>query len=114
MHVLFQLKDPSISKEILEYIEGHGSRVSVSHSSEESIRLISTNRFDKMVISIRNLRDAVILKYIQEYYPELPVVVLANRGFDELLSLFQKTRFTVIHEPLRLSDLKKELHMNML
>lgn len=109
MNVLFQLKEPAIDPEVLEFTEGFGNKVFIAHSSEESIRLLAEQAIDKAVVSVKNLRDAAILKYLNDYYPSTEVIVLANKGFDEIMSLFQRLDYSVIHEPLRLSDLKSQL-----
>lgn len=113
MNVLFQLKEPAFGPEVLEFSEGTGNNVFISHSSEESIRLLAEHTIDKAVISIKNLRDAAILKYLNDYYPTTEVIVLANKSFDEIMSLFQRLDYSVIHEPLRLSDLKTKLKAEM-
>jgi len=38
------------------------------------------------------------------------VVVLANKTFDDVISIFRKSNYSVIHEPLRLAELKGHLH----
>ena len=60
-------------------------------------------------MSLKNINDATILKYMNDYYPEINVVVIANKAFDDILSVFQKVNYTVIHEPLQFSELKNQL-----
>jgi hypothetical protein len=36
-------------------------------------------------------------------------VVIANKAFDDILSIFQKGNYSVIHEPLQLTELKAQL-----
>lgn len=109
MNVLIQIKETSTDREIREFTETKDDQVFISHSTEESIYILSRNIIDKAVISIKGLKDAAILKYINEYYPESEVVVIANKEFDDIISIFQKGNYSVIHEPLRLSELKQRL-----
>jgi hypothetical protein len=109
MNVFFQIKNNTIDKEILEFIEGEGSKVFIAHSTEESISILSKHRFEKAVISLQNLQDATILKYLNDYYPEIEVVVIADKEFDNIISVFQKSNYSVMHEPLRLSELNRQL-----
>lgn len=110
MNVFFQIQNNLADQEILEYIEGEGEKVFISHSTDESISILSEHVFEKAVISLKNLQDVAILKYLNEYYPDIQVVVLANKTFDDIISVFQKLNCSVIHEPLRLSELKGQLH----
>ncbi|MCF8379467.1 MAG: hypothetical protein K9H49_07820 [Bacteroidales bacterium] len=109
MNVLIQIRDNSFDREINEFIEGGGNRILISHSTEESIHYLSVHTVHKAVISLKNLKDAAILKYINDYYPAIEVVVIANKTFDDVISIFQKSTYSVIHEPLRLSELTKQI-----
>ena len=109
MNVMIQTRDRSADREIREFTEGKGDRVFISHSTEESIEILSRATIDKAVVSLKALADAAILKHINDYYPDTEVVVIANKAFDELLSIFRKGNYSVIHEPLRLSELRTKL-----
>jgi DNA-binding NtrC family response regulator len=109
MNILIQIRETATDKEIKEFTEGDGNNVFISHSTEESIALLSKYPFDKAVISLKNINDATILKYLNDYHPEIKVVVVANKAFDDILSVFQKVNYSVIHEPLQLSELKTQL-----
>ena len=109
MNVFFQIKNNATDKEILELIEGEDNNVFVSHSTEESISILSKHIFQKAVISLQSLKDATVLKYLNDYYPEIKIVVIASKEFDDIISVFQKANYSVIHEPLKLSELKYNL-----
>lgn len=103
-----QIQDSSSDKEIIEFTEGSGDTVYISHSTEESIASLGNHSFEKAVISLKSLKDASILKYLNDYHPKIKIVVLANKNFDEVISIFRKSNYSVIHEPLRLADLQKQ------
>ena len=109
MNVFFQIKNSSTDHEILDFIEGEGNKVFISHSTEESISILSKHDFQKAVISLQSMQDTTILKYLNNYYPDIKVVVIANKEFDDIISIFQKVNYSVIHEPLKLSELKLKL-----
>jgi len=113
MNILIQIRETATDKEIKEFTEGDGNSVFISHSTEESITELSTHSFEKAVVSLKNIQDAKILKYLNDYYPEINVVVIANKTFDDILSVFQKVNYSVIHEPLQLSELKTQLSRNL-
>lgn len=109
MNVLIQIKDTAADQEVREFTENNGDHVFISHSTEDSINFLSSILIDKAVISLKNLNDAAILKYLNEYHPGIEVVVIANKAFDDFISIFQKVNYSVIHEPLKLSELKMKL-----
>jgi DNA-binding NtrC family response regulator len=109
MKILIQLRDAAADSEIKEFTEGDGKKVYISHSTEESITQLSNHRFEKAVVSLRGINDAAILKYMNDYYPEIKVVVIANKTFDDIISIFKKVNYSIIHEPLQLSELKSQL-----
>ncbi len=113
MNVFFQIQNSRADKEILEYIEGEGNKVYISHSPEESISILSNHDIQKAVISLQSLKDAAILKYLNDYYPDINVVVIANKEYDNIISVFQKTNYSVMHEPLKLSELNMQLTKKM-
>ena len=113
MNVFFQIQNSTADKEILEYIEGEGNKVYISHSTEESISILSNHDIQKAVISLQSLKDAAILKYLNDYYPDINVVVIANKEYDNIISVFQKTNYSVMHEPLKLSELNMKLTQKM-
>ena len=108
MNILIQIRETETDTEIREFTEGNGNRVYISHTTSESIAQLSALDVDKAVVSLKSLQDAAILKYLNDYYPEIKVVVIANKTFDDILSIFQKANYSVIHEPLKLSELKSE------
>ena len=113
MNILIQIRETATDKEIKEFTEGDGNHVFISHSTDESIAMISKYVFDKAVISLKSINDATILKYMNDYHQEIKVVVIANKAFDDILSVFQKVNYSVIHEPLQLSELKNQLSTNL-
>jgi len=113
MNVLIQIRDESFDREISEITQGEGNIIHIAHSAEESIHILSSTTIQKAVISLKNIQDTAILKFINDYYPNIEVVVLANKAFDDVISIFQKSNYSVIHEPLRLSELKGKLHENI-
>lgn len=106
MNVLIQIKDNSFDREIREFTESPDDHLHISHSTEDSIQILSCNGIQKAVISLKNLQDTAILKFINDYYPEIEVVVIANKALDEIISIFKNSNYSILHEPMRLSELK--------
>jgi DNA-binding NtrC family response regulator len=113
MNILIQLRDTGTDKELKEFTEDDGNEICISHSTEESINQLSARPFNKAVISLKSLQDIAILKYLNDYYPDIKIVVIANKTFDDIISTFQKVNYSVIHEPLQLSELKNQLTVKL-
>lgn len=113
MNILIQIHESATDNEIREFTEGNGNVIFISHSTEESINELSNSNIEKAVVSLKSIQDAAILKYLNDYYPNINVVVIANKIFDEIISIFNKVNYTVIHEPLKLAELKKHLIINL-
>lgn len=107
MNVLIQIKDSSTDRELKEFTEGNNDTVFITRSVEDSIHTLSNNKIHRAVVSLKSLKDTTILKFINDYYPEIQVVVLANKAFDDIISVFTKANYSIIHEPLKLSELNK-------
>jgi len=71
MNVLIQIKDNSTDREIKEFTEESNEQVFITHSTEESINILSRTNIHKAVVSLKSLKDTSILKYINDYYPNI-------------------------------------------
>lgn len=109
MNILMQIRESSTDDEIRDFTEAEGNQITISHSTEESINELSSHHFEQAVVSLKSIQDAAILKYLNDYYPDVKIVVIANKAFDEIISIFHKVNYSVIHEPLKLSELKNRL-----
>ncbi|MCD4695485.1 MAG: hypothetical protein K8S16_04515, partial [Bacteroidales bacterium] len=69
MNVLIQIRDNSFDREISEFTEGIDNIIHITHSAEKSIHLLSSIEIQKAVVSLKNLQDTAILKFINDYYP---------------------------------------------
>jgi hypothetical protein len=109
MIILIHIRETATDTEIREFTEGNGNTVYISHSTEDSIAQLNKYPIDKAVVSLKSMQDAAILKYLNDYYSNIKVVVIANKTFDDIISIFKKVNYSVIHEPLQLSELKDQI-----
>ncbi|MFU8843953.1 MAG: hypothetical protein ACNA7V_09130 [Bacteroidales bacterium] len=105
MNVLLQIKDPGSDKEFKDFTKSLGHDIFISRSAEESIHILNSNKIDQAIVSLKGLTDGAILKYINDYHPSTDVVVLTSRDFNDMVSLFRNTRYSVVYEPLKFSEL---------
>lgn len=109
MNILFINIDSSKRSEFNEFAAGINSNNFYSSSTEESIILLNKHKINKVVLRIMKLTDISIMKYIDDYYKDLDLLVCARKDFDEAITIFTNVHFTKIKNPLELNDLKKNL-----
>jgi DNA-binding NtrC family response regulator len=95
-------------EDVKEFIDCSENEICFSHSTLDSILHLSSQHFDKVVVSMKEMNDAGILKFINDYYPRIKVIVIANKTFNDLISVFHQLRYSVINEPLEVSGLNKQ------
>lgn len=102
---LFVGYDTWEAEEISEFIKKNSSSAVFAASNEHAIRILDDIPIDIVVVYMRSMNDAVILRYVNRYFPEVRVVVSANKEFDELISIFHKGIFSRLPRPFKLDEL---------
>ena len=102
---LFIGYDPSEEAEISEFIINHSSVPFFATSNDRAIRILDEQAVDTVVIYMRNMNDAVILRYVNKYYPRIRVVISANKEFDEMIGIFNEGSYSRLPRPFRLEEL---------
>jgi hypothetical protein len=106
-----QIKDPKADNEIREFAEMDGNKIYIARDVNDSLNLLSMHTIDKAIISVKNLKDTSILKYLNQFHPNIQVLIVANETFNDVFSIFQKVSFLPVNEPLTFSDLRKKLYL---
>ncbi len=109
MNILLQTREKETFEEVKEFTENESSKVFHSDSADRSIALLSNFFFDVAVIRIKTLNDFTILKFINETYPHIKVIVLAEKKFKDLITLFSTANYSIVSEPFRLTDLNSRI-----
>ena len=104
--VLFIGYDSPVAQEIGDYIRDIASAAYFANTHDQAIQVLNENFINSVVINLRNMTDAVIMRYINKYYPEINVVISASREFDEIISIFNQQNFSLLQQPLKLEELK--------
>ena len=95
-----------MEEEIQEYLSFHKRTGLFARNTEEAIRMLNNYVVSLVVLQISNLRDAAILKYINENYQHLEVLIMASRDYDDIISIFSKGRYKLSRQTQHLSELK--------
>jgi DNA-binding NtrC family response regulator len=92
-------------QEIQEFLESRDSIALFAQSTEDAIHILDEKPVKTVVLSIHELNDAAILKYINQYYPDKEVIISAGREYNEIIDVLSKGHFSVLKQPLKLKDL---------
>ncbi len=109
LNILFIYQDPDFQEEISDFFGSPNGRCFFARSTEEAIHILNTEMIVRVVLQIRNLRDAAVLKYINEYYQGLDVLVMASREYDDIISVFSKGRYRLMRQPQHLAEIREAL-----
>lgn len=80
-----------------------------SNSTEESISVLNRHTIDTVIIKIGKIEDVSVLKYINDYYKNIKVLISARKDFEEALTIFSQIHFEKVKSPMGLADLKGHL-----
>ena len=80
-----------------------------SNSTEESIKVLNEQQINTVIIKIGKIADVSVLKYINDYYKNIKVLVSARKDFEEALTIFNQVHFEKVKSPMGLEDLKGHL-----
>ncbi len=106
MNLLFIHHDPEIQSEIDDFLQTNKDNCFFSHNTESTIRILNDHPIDLAVLIINHMRDAAVLKYINDNYKELEVLLMASEEYDEIISLFSECQYKTVRMPLKLKDLR--------
>ena len=103
--VLFVGYDNSNQAEISAFLDSHEGEARFAVSTDMAIQMLEAEPISAVVLKIRQLNDAAILQYINRYYPEIKVLVSAGQRFDNIINIFSRGNFKLLHQPLKLKEL---------
>jgi DNA-binding NtrC family response regulator len=109
VNILLVNSDKSLRKEFSEFFGEISARDFFANSTEEAIGVLNEHSIDVVILKISRLSDAAILKYINDYYQHIRVLVSARKDFEEALTIFNQTHFEKLNSPIGLADLRGHL-----
>jgi DNA-binding NtrC family response regulator len=102
---LFIGYEPSLYVEIMDFMHEHHGEALFSNSTEQSISTLNEFPVEAVVLTLHKLNDAAILKYINQYYPGVKVLIAASKEYDDLIDVFNKGHYSMLKQPLKLEEL---------
>jgi DNA-binding NtrC family response regulator len=106
MNLLFIHHDQEIRSEISDLLGNNTNNCYFSRNTIETIRILDDHPIDLVVMIVNHMRVAAVLKYINDNYKDLEVLLMAGEEFDEIISLFSDGQYRTVRLPGNFSDLR--------
>jgi hypothetical protein len=109
MNLLFINHDPDLPSQMDDFMCNSHDRCFCSRNTTETIRILDEQSIDFAVLIVNHLRDAVVLKYLNDERKELEVLLVVSEEFDEIITLFYDSQYKTIRLPLQFNSLLENI-----
>jgi DNA-binding NtrC family response regulator len=110
MNILAIKQNEFQSSEIEEMIENNDSKVFFLETISEALKFIDKNSIDIVLINITSVSDIGFIKYINDNFSNTQILLSTDEDMQEAISVIQTGDFKLLHHPLLLNELKKEIN----
>ena len=107
--ILFVGYDDLLQPEISEFLSRHGGVARFAGTASMAIRILGDHPISTVVLSMHQFGDAAILQYLNDFYPDIKILVSATKDFDDAMNAFSKGNFSLLDSPMKLEELGKVL-----
>ncbi len=85
------------------------NNIFLTNSDSQAIKILNENEIEKIILELDNVSEISFLDYINEYFPEIPVIILTDNRNESILSVIRKSIFNIIEKPFDLERLLLEI-----
>lgn len=96
-----------MENEIKEFFQREKANTYFADSSESAIDILNKKKINILIFDFNSLLDTVLLKYIENYYKNVKVIISADSYMQNAISVFRNNHFILLDDPLKLTELKK-------
>jgi DNA-binding response OmpR family regulator len=108
-NILFIGYEPPLREEIREFLKEREGEVFFSDTVDGTIRIMDSEDIETVILNMKRLEDAAILRYININYQEARVLIMPARQLQDVIPALAAGRYEIISEPFRLEELGKML-----
>ncbi len=109
MEVLIVGTNKYLLKDINEFFSINDYNPHYATNSREAISILNKLPIDLVVFDFLQFDEFKLIKYINENYKDLQVIITVNKKIKETLSIIKNSEYQMIQEPFRLNELKSFL-----
>ena len=106
MNILVKSNKEYLENEIKEFFQREKANTYFTDSAECAIDLLNKHKINMVIFDFNSLLDTVLLKYIENYYKNVKVILSADKYMRNAITVFQNNNFILLDNPLKLTELK--------
>ena len=110
MNFLFIHHDPEIQAEISATLQSRHDTCYFSRNTDETISILNHHPIGLAVLIVNHMRDAAVLKYLNDNYKQLEVLLLVSEGYDEIITLFSEGQYQTFRMHPKRADLMANIN----
>ncbi len=112
MQILFRTINGHARDALRELADDMNATAFFAVSAEDAVRLMNQNRIDILFLEMRQMADAGLLKYANENFRDMRIVLIAGDELKNMVSAIKKGRFALLGEPFGLPEIKHIISKN--
>lgn len=105
MNILFYHHNGFLLDELREFFGDQGGQPHFADTVESAISILNTHPMDAAFVEVRRVSDIGIIKYINQYFPDLRIVLLVENDFETVISAIREGRYEMLRAPLGLGEI---------
>ena len=98
--VLFVGCEPPYQAEIREFLKSHGGEVRFADSTSMALSILGEHPIDVVVMCISGMPDTALMKHLEDYHPDVKVIVSAGMEFESIAKAFSTGRYSLVKDYL--------------
>lgn len=111
MRILLSQPNCSEEKELTEFFQSNACEVFVANQPKEVYQLLAMKEIDAVLYRASNIDDFHVIRYINNTYPKVIVVVTSETSLCKSIENVRKGEFVSLQQPYHLYQLN-ELFIN--
>ena len=108
MNILAVNQNEFQTLEIEDMIKKIESKIYFAKTILDAIKIVEEICIDTVLINITSISDIGFIKYINDNYDRILVYISSDKPFEEAISIVRTGKYTLLHNPVLLKELKKE------
>ena len=74
--------------------------------------MLNAQPIDILFLEFKGCADAGLLKYTHEHFKKIQIVLAAESGIEDAISIIKKTHFSMVQKPFALQEVRSILAEN--
>lgn len=107
MKILLVRPNPYEEAELSDFLRSHDCEVLTATGQKAICQTLSEIRIDQVFYFTVSMDDFILIRYINEHYPQIKVVVISEERICNAIENVRNGNFEAIRSPFHLSQLYK-------